>query len=66
MNRLEHTIQDEPGDQTPPVIDPNTPDVVEPVDPYPVVDPPVEPEPEPEPFPTPPEPIPQYPPDVQF
>ena len=47
-----------------PIIDPNTPDVPQPVDPYPVVDPPVEPEPPP--FPTPPEPIPQYPPDVTF
>ena len=49
-----------------PLIDPNTPDVPEPVDPYPVVDPPTDPDPQPEPFPTPPEPIPQYPPDVQF
>ena len=47
-----------------PIIDPNTPDVPEPVDPYPVVDPPVEPE-TPQ-VPTPPEPIPDYPPDVQF
>ena len=66
MSRIEHQIHDESVDQTPPVIDPNTPDVPEPVDPYPVVDPPADPEPQPEPFPTPPEPIPQYPPDVQF
>jgi hypothetical protein len=45
-----------------PVIDPNTPDVPEPVDPYPVVDPPVEPDP----LPTPPEPIPDLPPDIKF
>lgn len=57
---LESTIQQEP------VIDPNTTDVPEPVDPYPVIDPPVEPESPPEPFPTPPEPIPQFPPDVKF
>lgn len=49
-----------------PVIDPNTPDLPEPVDPYPVVDPPADPVPQPDPFPTPPEPIPQYPPDVKF
>jgi hypothetical protein len=37
-------------------------------DPYPVTDPipSPEPSPEPEPFPTPPEPIPEYPPDVNF
>ena len=54
-------IPDYPQD---PIIDPNTPDVPEPVDPYPVTDPVVDPKP-PE-VPTPPEPIPQYPPDVAY
>lgn len=47
-----------------PIIDPNTPAIPEPEDPYPVTDPVIDPEPEP--FPKPPEPIPQYPPDVQY
>lgn len=46
-----------------PIIEPETPDLPEPVDPYPVVDPP---SPEPEPFPAPPEPIPTFPPDVTY
>ncbi len=47
-----------------PIVDPDTPDVPAPDDPYPVVDPPVEPDPKQPPEP--PEPIPQYPPDVIF
>jgi hypothetical protein len=55
-------LQNEPNNPEP-IIEPDIPDLPEPVDPYPVIDPP---EPEPEPFPTPPEPIPTFPPDVTY
>ena len=57
-------LQGIPPPIEPPIIDPNTPDIPEPEDPYPVTDPPIDPKPEP--FPTPPEPIPEFPPDVQY
>jgi len=61
---MKQFLQTNPGEPDPPIIDPNTPDIPVPTDPYPVTDPVIDPEPEP--FPKPPEPIPQFPPDVQY